>query len=184
MEKSKKKIKWSGRRGKLCAILQHSKNLSGIVFAYFLSLFSTDVILETKAPGVRHISLICQSITLPHGDSSWEIILKCRELGRDEDHTNQVFMEGLQAGRSAAEGAGIAGQAGRPWREGWWLIVPLPGNPELQRATTRKTVFLCAPGWNRSWEESGSTADPHAVICSHANFILVAWIFIRWRRWS
>lgn len=98
--------------------------------------------------------LSCQSITLPHSDSSWEIILKCREWEEMRTTLTKSFWRASKQGDLLAEGAEIAGQGGGPWSRGWWLVLLLPGNPELQRATARKDVFLWAPGWNHSWDES------------------------------
>lgn len=56
---------------------------------FFFSLFSTDLIFETKACGVTDNLFSYQHITLPCDDSKWEIILKCREPGEGEDHANK-----------------------------------------------------------------------------------------------
>jgi len=83
------------QRKTLCVILQSSKDLSGMIFTYFLSVLSTAVILETKAYGVTYTSFSYLYVTLPHDDLKWEIILKCGEPGGGEDHTNMPCWRAL-----------------------------------------------------------------------------------------
>lgn len=70
-----------------------------------------------------------------------------------------------------AEGAEIAGQAGGPQSKPW-LFVLLPGNSELQRATQGKLCSCVQQDGIVPGRSQVSKVGPHAIICSHANFIL------------
>ncbi|KQK81911.1 hypothetical protein AAES_75880 [Amazona aestiva] len=69
------------------------------------SVFSTDLIFETKACGVTDTSFSYQRITLPRDDSKWEIILKCREPGEGEDHANKPCWRASEHGDLWLKGA-------------------------------------------------------------------------------
>lgn len=50
--------------------------LPWITFAYFLSLLSISVILDTAAHGISYISSRYQFVTSSHNDLKWDMILE------------------------------------------------------------------------------------------------------------